>query len=166
MAHSLGVELLLRRGLASGYQREEKHNDSGGTQQAADADQKNKSQRPHPEQTDGLHQQADNQQHPGQPESFLESNDRRGHWAPFQNFTLFNWPALCTTSWHPLERQETLVGLHRGKQVWIRGVNRALFEGAGAQVAVQAFAVVVGFVEDEWDCGACRNTAHRRGAIR
>jgi len=47
----------------------------------------------------------------------------------------------------PTGETGNLVGFYGRKQTWIGSVDSALFEGAGAQVAVQTFAVIVWFVE-------------------
>ena len=47
----------------------------------------------------------------------------------------------------PAGETGNFVGFYSRKQIRIGGVDSTLFEGSGAEVAVQAFAVVVRFVE-------------------
>jgi len=156
---------LFRSCLPSRDERIEIHNDPRSTKQAAAANQKNESQGSRPKQTDGLHQQADNEQHARKAQSSFESTYRRFHLAPFQNFTLLSCPTLCTTSWQPLETHEILLAFTAGSRSG-SAVCTAPSSNDRAPRWQCRHSRLCRVRRDEWDCEAYQNTARIHGATR
>jgi hypothetical protein len=67
-----------------------------------------------PRQTDSFDKQPHDDQHPGHLQSTPNFTRHRHCAASFHSFTLSRWPTLCTTSWHPLDTQDSLFAFIAG----------------------------------------------------